>query len=61
MMKYAKSSMETISGIEVFPLISLSIFFLFFMAVGWYVWKADKKHIKAMSELPIDSNETTHS
>jgi len=61
MMKYAKASMETIAGIEIYPLLSLGIFFAFFLAVGWYVLRADKKYIQKMSEMPIDANETTHS
>lgn len=36
MLKFIKHNMETISGIEIYPIISLLIFFLFF--IGLYVW-----------------------
>jgi len=49
--------METIAGIEIFPLISLIIFFLFFVALIIYVVKADKNRFQEISRLPLESKE----
>ncbi len=54
MLKFIKHSLENIVGIEIFPLISLIIFFTFFVLLGLYVIKADKKYVNRMSELPLD-------
>lgn len=58
MLKFIKHNMETISGIEIYPIISLLIFFLFF--VGLYVWvftyKKDK--ITEMSNIPFGNEDT---
>ena len=49
--------LESISGIAIFPLISLIIFFAFFTLLIIYVVKADKKHISDLKNIPLD-NET---
>ena len=46
--------LESIAGIGIYPLISLSIFFLFFLALIVYVIKADKQHIKVLENIPLD-------
>ncbi|ESU28312.1 cytochrome c oxidase, cbb3-type subunit IV [Flavobacterium limnosediminis JC2902] len=53
MLKFIKHNMETISGIEIYPIISLLIFFLFF--VGLYVWvfTYKKEKIAEMSNIPF--------
>lgn len=45
--------LTSIAGVEIFPLISLLIFFLFFFALSIYMFRADKNYIAYMSELPI--------
>ena len=55
MLKFIKHHMETIAGIEIFPLISLIIFFVFFLALTIYVIKADKKVINEIANIPLDS------
>lgn len=57
MMKFAKHSMENIAGVEVFPLISLGIFFTFFLLLGFYVWRTDKRFFNSMSELPLENDQ----
>lgn len=57
MMKFAKHSMENIAGVEVFPLISLGIFFTFFLLLGFYVWRTDKRFFSNMSELPLENDQ----
>ncbi|MAQ76373.1 MAG: CcoQ/FixQ family Cbb3-type cytochrome c oxidase assembly chaperone [Aquimarina sp.] len=54
MLKFVKGHMESIEGIEIYPMISLLIFFLFFVALFWWVFTAKKEHIKEVSQLPLD-------
>jgi hypothetical protein len=54
MLKYIKQHMASITGIEIYPLISFAIFFLFFLAVAFLVIRADKSHIQNMSNLPLE-------
>jgi cytochrome c oxidase cbb3-type subunit IV len=49
--------LTSIAGIEIFPLISLLIFFSFFVAVGVYLVKANKDHLKKMEEMPLENND----
>lgn len=55
-MKIVMNALEKIDGIEIYPVISLIIFFSFFLLVGYLVIKTDKKHIEEMSNLPLDSD-----
>jgi cytochrome c oxidase cbb3-type subunit 4 len=48
--------LESITGIGIYPLISLIIFFSFFTIVGIFVYKADKNFIKEVSNIPLDDN-----
>jgi hypothetical protein len=55
-----KNVLQSIAGIEVFPIISFVIFFAFFIGLLLYVVFSDKKHLAAMSEMPlIQDPETT--
>ena len=51
--------MESISGIEIYPLISLLIFFFFFVALFWWVISAKKEYIETVSNLPLDTKKST--
>lgn len=57
MLKFVKDHMATIDGIEIYPIISLSIFFVFFIALFWWVFTAKKEYIKEVSEFPLDNGE----
>lgn len=59
MFKFIKQYAETIVGIEVYPLISMMIFFLFFLGVTAYVVFLRKSYINEMEQLPIESDSTT--
>jgi cytochrome c oxidase cbb3-type subunit IV len=48
---------EQIKDIEVFPLISLMIFFIFFISLILWVVKADKGYIKKMGDLPVSDDQ----
>lgn len=54
MLKFIKHHMASIADIEIYPLISLSIFFLFFVGLTIYVIKSDKNHIARISNLPLE-------
>jgi hypothetical protein len=45
---------ERIQDIEVFPVISMLIFVLFFIALLIWVVKADKQYINSMEHLPLE-------
>ncbi|WP_445457826.1 CcoQ/FixQ family Cbb3-type cytochrome c oxidase assembly chaperone [Flavobacterium sp. HNIBRBA15423] len=53
MLKFIKHNLETIAGIEVYPILSLSIFFTFFLVLFIWVFTYKKDKIKELSELPI--------
>ena len=54
MLKFIKHNMDTISGIEIYPIISLLIFFLFFVALYTWTYTYKKEKITEMSQLPFD-------
>lgn len=59
MLKFIKHNMETIEGVEIFPIISLIIFFTFF--VGLFIWVATYKKdtIEELSNMPfMDDNQS---
>jgi cytochrome c oxidase cbb3-type subunit IV len=53
-MGYIKHFFENIVGIEIYPMISLLIFFLFFIGLGFYVIKMRKSHARYMAARPLD-------
>lgn len=57
MLKFVKEHMATIEGIEIFPIISLTIFFVFFLLLFWWVFTAKKEYIKKVSQFPLDNQE----
>jgi len=44
---------EKVSGVDIYGLISLGIFVIFFTVMLTWVFRADKKKIKEMSEIPL--------
>lgn len=57
MLKFVKNHMESITGIEIYPIISLLIFFTFFVILFWWVFSAKKDYLKTVSNLPFDNNQ----
>jgi hypothetical protein len=47
--------LEKITGVDVYALSSFSIFFVFFMLMLLWVWKADKKMIDEISRIPLEN------
>jgi len=59
MLKFIKGHVASISGIDIYPIVSFLIFFLFFLGLLVFVIKISKEHAQAMAELPleVDNNE----
>ena len=55
MLKFIKGHMETIDGVEVYPMISLLIFFIFFVALFYWVFTTRKDYLKEVSNLPLET------
>ena len=52
-----KHYLESITGVGIYPVVSLMLFFLFFGLMAWWALKADKKYIKALKHIPFPENE----
>jgi uncharacterized membrane protein len=57
MFKFIKQYAESIDGINIYPIISLLLFFVFFVALLYYVKKMDKEKVKEISNIPLESTE----
>lgn len=53
MFEQVKHNMETISGVEIYPIISLLIFFGFFVGLAFWVLSYKKDKIDEMSQIPF--------
>ncbi|MFD0976713.1 CcoQ/FixQ family Cbb3-type cytochrome c oxidase assembly chaperone [Salinimicrobium gaetbulicola] len=54
MFKFIKGHMETIGGVEIYPILSLLIFFVFFVLLFWWVFTAKKDYIQNMEQIPLE-------
>lgn len=52
--------LNNIQGVSIYPLISLSIFFLFFVSLTIWALRADKKYLKKMGELPLEGEKNEY-
>ena len=57
MLKYIKGHLTSIDGIEIFPIISLLIFFTFFVGMLIYISKVDKKTINKIKNMPLNEDQ----
>lgn len=55
MLKFIKGHMDSMEGIEIYPIISLIIFFSFFVVLFWWVFTAKKDYIKSVSNIPLEN------
>jgi hypothetical protein len=53
--------LESISGISIFPMISLLVFFAFFMLLFIRVYYLNKNTISEISNLPLEGEDKTES
>lgn len=51
-----KNVLQSIENIQVWPVISFVIFFLFFLCLLWWVFTADTGYIEKMKSLPVEDN-----
>lgn len=55
-----KNVLQDIANIEIWPVISFVIFFIFFICLLWWVFTTDKKFINKMKNMPLeDEKENT--
>lgn len=57
MMRFIKQNLTEIDGVAIWPLISLLIFFMFFVGLGIHVWRMRKSHVDDMSQMPLTDDE----
>jgi cytochrome c oxidase cbb3-type subunit IV len=48
-----KEILQSIENVQIWPIISFCIFFLFFLILSWWAITADKKYINEMREMPL--------
>ena len=54
MFEQIKHNMETIAGVAVYPVLSLLIFFAFFVGLGFWVFSYKRDKIEEMSQIPLN-------
>lgn len=54
-----KNVLQSIENIEIWPVISFVIFFVFFVCLLLWTFTADKKFIDRMKSLPVEENDNT--
>jgi cytochrome c oxidase cbb3-type subunit 4 len=52
-----KNVLQSIENIEIWPVISFVIFFVFFLCLLLWVFTTDKKFIDKMKNMPIDADD----
>ncbi len=57
MFEQIKHNMETIVGVAIYPIISLLIFFVFFVSLGFWVYSYKRETIQEMSQIPLKDSE----
>ena len=55
-----KHYFEQIDKVEIWPIISLIIFFVFFLCLILWVITVDKTYIQEMRQLPMDDGQINH-
>ena len=56
-----KEVLQSIEGIGIYPIISMIVFIIFFTIVIIWYFKADKKYLNKMKNLPLDNDEKINS
>ncbi|MAO08829.1 MAG: CcoQ/FixQ family Cbb3-type cytochrome c oxidase assembly chaperone [Alteromonas sp.] len=60
MLKFVKGNLENIDGVTIYPIISLLIFFVFFVLLFFWVITAKKAYIQEVSNIPLENDDTTN-
>lgn len=58
MLKFVKHNLETIAGVEIYPIISLSIFFTAFVLFTVWAMTYSKETLNTVSNLPFNDDES---
>lgn len=56
MIRFAKHYFEDINGIEIYPIVSLVLFFIIFITMVIIVFKIPKDSIEEISNLPLEND-----
>lgn len=48
-----KDILQSIENVQIWPIISFCIFFLFFIILSWWALTVDKKFINDMRQMPL--------
>ena len=59
-MKIVINTLEQIEGVEIFPIISLLMFFILFSTMTYFVMTARKEYIDEMKNMPLDDGDDLH-
>ena len=57
MLRFIKHNLTSIDGVEIFPILSLLIFVMFFLFVITYVVRMKKSRINELSNIPLEDDE----
>lgn len=60
MFKFIKQYAETIDHVNIYPMISLSIFLLFFVMLLFFVFKISKEKVDILSNIPLEEDSTNN-
>jgi cytochrome c oxidase cbb3-type subunit IV len=54
-----KEILQSIDNIQIWPVISFVIFFLFFLILLWWTFTVDRIFISHMSKMPLDDGNSS--
>ncbi|PHR26031.1 MAG: CcoQ/FixQ family Cbb3-type cytochrome c oxidase assembly chaperone [Arcobacter sp.] len=56
MLRYIKHNLTGIDGVDIYPMISLLLFVIFFLVMFLYVARMKKSRIEELSALPLEED-----
>ena len=54
MLKFIKHHMASIDGIEIYPIISMAIFVLFFVLMGFWIFRMKREEVDTIKNIPLE-------
>ena len=60
MLRFIKHHFDSIDKVEIYPIISLLLFFTVFITMLFYVSKMPKKNLEEISNLPLEGEENNN-
>ena len=60
MLRFIKHHFDSIDDVEIYPIISLLLFFIVFITMLFYVSKMPKKNLEEISNMPLEGNENNN-